>query len=139
MKYDDFLALEEEKNKRKRPSDEEHQIQCACIRWFRMEYPELHGALIAVPNGGRRDKRTGYMLKMEGVIAGVSDLILMVPDDRGRLLLIELKTSAGRQSDGQIRWQRLMESLGHWYVVVRSVDQFIEVVRLHLKKCKEHV
>lgn len=53
---------------RKSPSNEEHDIQVACVDWFRYEYPHLAMNLFAVPNGGRRDRVTGAKLKAEGVV-----------------------------------------------------------------------
>ena len=57
--------------------DEEHRLQSACVRWFRYQFPALAHSLFAVPNGGRRDAATGARLKDEGVLAGVSDLVLL--------------------------------------------------------------
>ena len=37
-------------------SQEEHRLQCACVRWFGYQHPELRGLLFAVPNGGARSK-----------------------------------------------------------------------------------
>ena len=39
-------------------SEEEHHIQCACVRYFALAYPQYKGLLFAVPNGGRRDEKT---------------------------------------------------------------------------------
>ena len=64
--------------------DAEHRLQCTCVRWFGYQYPELSALLFAVPNGGRRDPVTGARLKAEGVVAGVSDLILFLPSDKHR-------------------------------------------------------
>ena len=58
-------------------SEEEHHLQCECVRYFNLRYPHLKGRLFAVPNGGRRDAITGAKLKAEGVVPGVSDLILL--------------------------------------------------------------
>ena len=79
MTYDEFLEQERNRPSRKKPADHEHQIQCACIDWFRLAYPKLQSLLFAVPNGGRRDKVTGGKLKAEGALAGVADLILLIP------------------------------------------------------------
>lgn len=53
----------------------EHNLQTACVRWFRYQYPK--DIILAVPNGGSRDnKKEAARLKAEGVLAGVSDLII---------------------------------------------------------------
>lgn len=81
--------------------DVEHKTQVACVRWFRLQYPQLASVLFAVPNGGRRDAVTGAKLKAEGALAGVADIFLDV--DRGEYhgLRIEMKTKTGRLSDSQ--------------------------------------
>ena len=115
-------------------SNEEHNIQVACVRWFSYQYPELQGLLFAVPNGGRRDAVTGAKLKAEGVIAGVSDLMLLVPSKGHGALLIEMKTERGRQTAEQKRWQAIVERMNYKYVVCRSLDEFQRVINEYLYK-----
>lgn len=110
----------------------EHDLQAACVRWFRYRYPVLAQCLIAVPNGGRRDAVTGAKLKAEGVVAGVSDLLLLVPRHGFHGLCIEMKTATGRQSEAQRRWQGQVERQGYRYVIVRSAHEFIAEVGSYL-------
>ena len=118
---------------RKHPSDEEHRLQVACVRWFRMQYPDLAHALFAVPNGGRRDATTGAKLKAEGALAGVSDLILLKSNDRYGALLIEMKTTKGRQSDSQKEWEEKITKSGEYrYVVCRTFEDFLSEVSGYL-------
>ena len=118
---------------RKHPSDEEHRIQCACVRWFSLQYPHLKGRLFAVPNGGRRDATTAAKLKSEGVVAGVADLILLKSNHEYGALLIEMKTMKGRQSDSQKAWQlNLCSEDEYKYVVCRSLDDFKREVNGYL-------
>ena len=94
--------------------DEEHRIQCACVRWFRLQYPRLHERLFAVPNGGGRSKTEAARLVGEGVMPGVSDLILLKPNRQYGALLIEMKTASAssRQSQRQIWWQKAVTADG---------------------------
>lgn len=115
----------------------EHRLQCACVRWFALQYPEYRGLLFAVPNGGNRDKVTGAMMKAEGVTAGVADLLLLVPrlpnwEMNCHALAIEMKTEKGRQSPAQKEWQKKVEAQGYKYIVVRSLDQFITEINSYL-------
>lgn len=120
--------------RRKRPADEEHRIQCACVRWFALQHPELHGRLFAVPNGGRRDAVTAAKMKAEGVVAGVADLILLRSNRDYGALLVEMKTASGRQSESQKKWQLALCSDDEYkYVVCRSLDDFIREVSDYLK------
>lgn len=132
MKFDEFRR-QWSNTVRKPPSDEEHRIQVSCVRWFRLKYPHLFARLFAVPNGGRRDGVTGARLKAEGVLPGVADLILLVPNAKYHALLIEMKTPKGRQSDTQKWWEQEICADGEFkYVVCRSLDDFIREVEGYL-------
>ena len=131
--FEEILARANVNRPRKRPSDEEHRIQCACVQWFRYQHPECRNNLFAVPNGGRRDKTTGAKMKAEGVLAGVADLILLKSNANHGALLIEMKTRIGRQADTQREWQRLIERDGYKYVVCRSLEDFIREVDTYLQ------
>lgn len=132
MTFDQLVEHQRRHPQRRRPDDEEHRIQCACVNWFRLQYPDHASALFAVPNGGRRDRVSGAKLKAEGVLPGVSDLILLLPRGRHHGLLIEMKTERGKQSQAQRDWQRDMVHRGYKYLVIRSIDEFIDRVTDYL-------
>ena len=114
---------------------EEHRIQCAIVKWFYYAYPAYRGGcLFAVPNGGHRNIQTARNLKAEGVTSGVSDLLLLVPKREYHGLCVEVKTPVGRQSDNQKNWQRIIEAQGYKYCIVRSLDEFAELVRWYLNE-----
>ena len=119
--------------------EEEHNIQAACVRWFNLQWPEYRGLLFAVPNGGARNKATAGKLKAEGVVAGVADLILLVPRiEEGckymwHALAIEMKTPKGHQSPEQMEWQVKVESHGYRYAVCHSLEEFINTINDYLK------
>ncbi len=77
-----------------------------------------------MPNGGRRSAATGRILKAEGVVAGVADLILFVAHRGYHALCIEMKTDKGRQRDTQKAWQHDVEAQGYKYIICRSLDDF---------------
>lgn len=131
MTFKELLARDQIKPRR-HPADEEHRMQCACVRWFRAQYPHLEHNLFAVPNGGRRDKVTAARLKSEGVKAGVSDLILLKPNIHYHALLIEMKTQKGVLSQLQKAWRKLIEPDGYKYVVCRSLEDFMEAINGYL-------
>lgn len=138
MTIDEVLELvkkdKRRKTKEKRSySDEEHLIQCECVRAFRYKYPKLRHNLFAIPNGARRDKATGSKLKAEGVLAGVSDLIFLKPNRFYGALLIEMKTPKGRQQETQKEWERKITADGYKYVVCRSVSEFMQEIDDYLK------
>lgn len=110
----------------------ESDTQIACVRWFRLQYPKLSKLLISVPNGGRRDAVTGKILKAEGAVSGVSDLILLVRRGVCGCLCIEMKTEVGKQSDTQKEWEEQTVKFGNKYVICRNVTEFMNEVNNYL-------
>ena len=106
----------------------ESRLQQACVSWFRLQYPVYACCLVAVPNGVATTQTQGRILKAEGMVAGVADLLLLVPRHGYGCLCIEMKTATGRQRDTQKRWQEEVEKVGNKYIVVRSFDEFAEEV-----------
>lgn len=118
---------------RRKPHDDEHRLQVACVRWFKYQYPTIAHALFAVPNGGRRDVTTGAKLKAEGALAGVSDLILLKSNDKYGALLIEMKTPKGKQSQYQKQWEKDITKHGEYkYIVCHSFEEFQRGVNEYL-------
>lgn len=116
----------------KHPRHEESSLQIDCVSWFRHTFPQLARLLIAVPNGGARNAATGRILKAEGVVAGVADLILFVAHRGYHALCIEMKTAKGRQQDTQKAWQKAVEAQDYKYVICRSLDDFKTTVQSYL-------
>lgn len=119
-------------NTRKQRREEEHRIQCACVKWFRAQYRCYDSLLFAVPNGGVRDKVTAAKLKAEGVVPGVSDLILLVPSGKYHGLMVEMKTPTGHVTEHQKAWASAVSGMGYRYAVCRSTEDFITTVRNYL-------
>lgn len=132
MTYEEYLQEQKKGKKRRPPRDEEHRLQCACVRWFRLQYPAWRELLFAIPNGGVRDKVTASRLKAEGVLPGVSDLLLLYPAGKYHALCIEMKTPSGKQSPGQKQWQQEAERAGYKYALCRSLDDFIGTIEKYL-------
>lgn len=130
--FEQLLARSNTKPRRKRPSSEEHELQVACVQWFRYQYPQYDHNLFAVPNGGKRDKVTAGKLKAEGQKAGISDLVLLKANKHHHALLIEMKTSKGRLSQAQAQWRNLITRDGFRYAVCRSLEEFIETINNYL-------
>lgn len=119
MTYDEMFALKGVAH-RKHPRHIESQLQQSAVAWFRLQYPNL--MIAAIPNGGFRNTREASIMKKEGTLAGFSDLIVV---GKGRVLFVEMKTPQGRLSESQKRFKERVNSLGHEYVVCRSLEQFV--------------
>ena len=96
----------------------EAKRQAAIIEYVRWVAP--HIVIWAVPNGGFRTKAEAARLKWTGVLAGVLDLTLALPD--GRCAFWETKTPHGRLSDDQKAVTIRLMAIGHSWAVVRSID-----------------
>lgn len=111
----------------------ESNLQIQCVRWFRLQYPKYSKLLFAVPNGGYRNKIEAGIMKAEGVVSGVSDLILLMPSKGFNSLCIEMKAGKGKQAESQKEWQNEAEKAGNAYRICRSVDDFMNVINGYLK------
>ena len=114
----------------------EAQLQSACVTWFRYQYPKLSLLLVAVPNGGSRNKIEAANLKRQGVVSGVADLILFIPNNTYSGLCIEMKYGNGKQSDNQSEWQKAVESQNYKYIICRSFDKFKTEIENYLLKLR---
>ena len=81
--------------------------------------------VFAVPNGGKRRLREATIMKAEGVTAGVSDLIILLPQ---RAVFVEMKQEKTKQTDTQKTFQASVQALGFEYYVWRSIDDAIKFV-----------
>ena len=114
---------------------EESKLQQQCVAWFRAQYPQYAMLLTHVPNEGNGNRVSGAIHKAEGTVAGVPDLLLFMPATYSTsavftrymicfALGIEFKTKTGKQSQKQKDFQKIFESAGYKYVIVRSFDKF---------------
>ena len=86
--------------------------------------------MFAVPNGGLRDVRVAAKMTKEGVRPGVADLCVLLP--KGKTLWVEVKRPMGKQTQHQKDFEKKCKDLGHAYVVVHSLEDFIQVLRGNL-------
>lgn len=113
MKIDKIIKMN--KSQLKQLSEKsEHTIQCECVNYARSK--DL--MIFAIPNEATRNN--SKFIK-SGVLAGVSDLILVLPN---KILFVEMKTSKGVQSKYQKVFQKNIEVLGFEYKIIRSLDEF---------------
>lgn len=114
-------------------NETEGYIQSKCVQWLWNEHPETRGRLFEV-NNNPLNKIDGARRKAMGMVAGVSDLIYL--RDNLPPLCIEMKDETGRQSEAQANWQKVAESVGCEYVIVRSLDEFKQAITPHLPTTK---
>ena len=106
----------------------EQQIQSECFLWHWNTYPLERRMLFHIDNNSS-DRRTGNLKKAQGVVRGVSDFIIVI---NGLVIFIEMKTEIGSQSTHQVVFERMITERGHIYKLVRSVQEFKDlIIRLY--------
>ena len=130
MTPDQFRRLQHHAKGTKR----EHELQAACVQWFRLQHRHYAPLLIAVPNGAAllNGGKGWATLKAEGAVAGAADLLLLVPRGAFGYLAIEMKTPVGRQRARQREWGEAVRAAGGQYAVCRSTFGFEELVNAYL-------
>lgn len=120
---------------RRRPAYIEDKLQIACKYWFDCQYPQYRLLLHHSPNEGllMKHDRDGAKRKAMGMRAGFPDFIFLLPNRFYPYLALELKSEKGRQSDHQKEYQLAVEKAGGLYVIIRTLEQFIETINNYLK------
>lgn len=127
----DFVEAKDLKAVRK-VKHEESNIQKSCVEWFRYTPKYKTCRLFSVPNGsylaGTPKERAiqANMLKGEGLLSGVSDLILLAPTGT---YYLECKTESGTQSPEQKDFENAVKNNNQKYFVFRSLDEFQGLVK----------
>jgi hypothetical protein len=105
-------------------------LQSKLYKWYHNTYcTKLNNpkhCIFAVPNGGLRSKAQAAKFKATGLVAGVSDLIVIQPN---RIIFVELKLENGRQSPAQKEFEIKVSALGFEYYVVRSLEEFKKITQ----------
>ena len=109
----------------------EHQLQVACVKWFRYQYP--HELIWATPNGGQRNAIVGAKMKAEGALAGVPDLTIPKPAHDYNGLFIEMKAGKNKPTPEQKEIMNKLTAYGYKCEVCYTLAGFIEVVNDYMK------
>ena len=81
--------------------------------------------------------QSGAYLKKQGMVSGVSDLAFIRLD--GTMVFIELKVLKGKQSDNQKWWQSVVERCNSSYYIVRTLEEFQELINLNINKMSDNL
>jgi hypothetical protein len=103
----------------------EWKIQASMVAWFGRNFRDQRDLLCA-NNNNSQNRIAGARNNMIGVRSGRADLTLYW---NARAYHIEVKTPDGKQSESQREFQRLVESNGFEYHIVRSKEEFIELIQ----------
>ena len=111
---------------------DEQALVIEWAKWNESKYPELK-LLYHIPNGGKRDARTGAMMKRIGVKAGVPDLHLPVARGPYHSLYIEMKTDKGKARKDQDEWIQALKDQGNMAVVCHGAEEAIATIKVYLQ------
>ena len=105
---------------------DEENFQIGVVRFLRSQ----GHFVFAVPNGNRNNPIQGHKYKIMGQMAGVSDLILLLP---GKVYFIEIKNpnGQGRQSPSQVEFEENVKALGQQYMIWDKWQQVEAFVNAH--------
>ena len=88
-----------------------------------VNYCRLNNILIfCVPNEATRNNSKFIGM---GVLSGVSDLVLIL---QNKVIFVELKNHKGSQSEKQKHFQINVDDLGHYYIIIRSLEDFKKLI-----------
>ena len=102
----------------------EAQIQSECVLWLWNNHPETRGLFFSVTNNSEHIARA-MQRKSLGLIPGVSDTLFMW---KGRTYCLEFKTPSGSQSPAQKEWEAKVTTHGFDYQIIRSFEQFKNII-----------
>lgn len=117
----------------------EHDIQArffALVRQVLSQLPEDHPyqmATFAVPNGFLKTKAMRLRGWREGVLSGVADVIVAVPNIPYGGLFMELKVGGNRLSPEQRKFKRAMEKLGYRHEEAATAEDMFRLWCEHLR------
>lgn len=112
----------------------EHREQSLLVAWFRKQYPQYYWYFWAIPNGGQRNFGAAMKFKAEGLLAGVSDLFLMIPAGNKHGMFIEMKSKQGVLSDKQKIFIEKAKEMNYDAVVCYSFEEGQEAIKKYLLK-----
>ena len=111
----------------------EKQLQQTIVAYFREQFSQY--IIVSSLNGIKLTGTGKYSTILEetrsGMLKGWPDLEIVLPDI---VLYVELKTPTGVQSQAQKDVQAKLESLNKKYYIVRTFQQFKELINKHIEE-----
>lgn len=99
----------------------ERELQIECVEWFRKKY--RNSLIVQVPNEACFNRAKEF--KKMGMLKGASDVYVV---HRGQVLFVEFKADDGVQSREQRAFQHKVEALGFRYYIIKSLQDFKDVI-----------
>jgi hypothetical protein len=106
--------------------ESEIKIQSECFLWHWNTYPDERGLLCYNLNNSA-NKIQGNQNKALGLIKGRSDMVYY---KNGKATMIEFKNDIGKQLPEQKKWQEIITNSGFKYHIIRSLDEFRNLIQV---------
>jgi len=108
----------------------EADIQKACVKWFRAQYPGI--LLHHSPNEGKRSPQYMNWLKSLGTLPGCPDILIFerLGDYCG--LAVEMKAPGGKLTENQAWFMAKLGAAGWAHEECRSLTEFIGIIKNYL-------
>ena len=115
---------------------DEHQHQVRFMAVLRNFYRDV--LVFAVPNGGKRDPKEAKRLVDEGVLSGVSDLMVAEPVGEYHGLFLEMKRAkGGTVSDKQELFMSRANQRGYKCVVAHGAEEALHLFQEYMQVPEE--
>lgn len=103
----------------------EQALQIACVEFARRAIPSI--VIFHVPNGGYRSPAEGHIFKRMGVLKGVADLTILLP--QGGVGFCEIKSPKGKLTPEQLAFQGAATGWGAEWNAIWSLEDFERTLR----------
>lgn len=111
---------------------QEDHIQAEIVKWWHDTYPARRADLFHVPNEAKRTPQEAGRMAAIGLMPGIPDLLVHIGFNH--FVAIEVKAEGGRLSESQRNMAEAWGKRGTQIHVVRSVEEFKEVVTPWLRR-----
>lgn len=113
--------------KKEEAREQARLVACLRYHWSKIFDDNIRPIIFHIANGGSRDAREASNLKVQGVLAGVPDLCIVLPE--GRMMWVEMKAAEGRVSKAQTELHEHFAELGHRILVAYSAEEALDKLR----------
>lgn len=103
------------------------------------QLPELRRRCFHIPNGGKRNIREAMFLKRQGVLSGVFDVFLAIPNHLYNGLWIEFKAGKNCLTENQHIFMQEMQDSGYDCQIFYTWNEAFDYVKIYLQKTAHRI
>lgn len=126
-----MFAIKPYKKKKRKRNNLEMQTQAAFFSWLSY-YPRLRVSTFSIPNGGGRSLIEAVNLKRTGVLSGIPDVFMAIPNKTSCGAFIEFKASGNKVTKQQATMMEILQKNGYSCFVCCSLNEAREAVTKYL-------